>query len=68
METITLNVEGMSCSHCEAAVKGALITLPGVVNVTVSLASRTATVEFDAAKVTPAEMKAAVAGQGYDVV
>lgn len=30
METQLLNVEGMSCSHCESAVKTAVGALPGV--------------------------------------
>ena len=30
MTTVTLHIEGMSCSHCLNAVRGALDALPGV--------------------------------------
>ena len=29
-ETVTLNIEGMMCPHCEARVREALSALPGV--------------------------------------
>ncbi|MDR1736390.1 MAG: cation transporter, partial [Oscillospiraceae bacterium] len=42
--TTTLTVRGMSCAHCENAVKKALSALDGVTSVNVSLASGTAEV------------------------
>ena len=45
-ETV-LNVKGMSCSHCAAAVKNAVGALPGVYNVNVDLASGRVTVSHD---------------------
>ena len=68
MEKVTLNVEGMSCSHCEHAVKTAVGALDGVAAVDVSLADKTVTVEYDAGKVAIGEFKAAIEDQGYDVV
>ena len=68
MEKQIIKVEGMSCSHCENAVKKAVGALPGVSTVTVDLAGKTATVEFDAAKVRLQEIKNAIEEQGYDVV
>lgn len=68
MEKVTLNVEGMSCSHCEHAVKTAVGALDGVAAVEVSLADKTVTVEYDAGKVAISEFKAAIEDQGYDVV
>jgi len=68
MEKQVLKVEGMSCSHCENAVKKAVGALEGVGSVEVSLAGKTATVEFDASKVSVAEIKNAIEDQGYDVV
>ncbi|MBK5245446.1 MAG: heavy-metal-associated domain-containing protein, partial [Eubacteriaceae bacterium] len=41
MEKLTLNVEGMSCSHCEKAVKNAVGALDGVASVDVDLAQKT---------------------------
>jgi len=43
METITLTVTGMSCAHCEKAVKNALEDL-GISNITASAKSNS--VEF----------------------
>jgi copper chaperone len=67
MEKVILNVEGMSCSHCVAAVTKAVSALEGVASVDVSLENKTATVEFEAPATTEA-MKAAIEDQGYDVV
>lgn len=67
MEKVTINVEGMSCSHCVAAVTKALDALDGVSKVEVSLEDKTATVEYEA-PATVAAMKEAIEDQGYDVV
>jgi copper chaperone len=67
METVKLNVEGMSCSHCEKAVKNAVGALNGVKNVTVSLKDKTVTVEHDAAKATLDQIKHEIEEQGYEV-
>ncbi len=42
---ITLNVTGMTCGHCEAAVSKAIKSIAGVQTVEVSRASGTATIE-----------------------
>lgn len=43
-----LSIPDMSCGHCKAAVTSALTSVPGVVEVDVDLADRTARVEGDA--------------------
>ncbi len=68
MEKQILKVEGMSCSHCEHAVKTAVGALDGVSSVLVDLAGKTATVEFEASKVKLQEIINAIEEQGYDVV
>ncbi|WP_433750442.1 copper chaperone CopZ [Falsibacillus pallidus] len=68
MEKTVLNVQGMSCGHCEKAVKSALGELDGVQNVDVSLKDGKVEVEFDSSKATVAVMKDAIEDQGYDVV
>ena len=68
MQKTILNVEGMSCSHCENAVKKAAGELDGVSVVAVDLTGKTVTVDYDAAKVTLAEIKNAIEEKGYDVV
>jgi copper chaperone len=68
METTVLNVEGMSCMHCERAVKNAVGALKGVSEVAVSLEDKTATVTYDPLAVSLAEMKKAIEEEGYTVV
>ena len=39
-QTVTYSVPGMSCSHCEAAVKGELAAVAGVESVDVDLETK----------------------------
>jgi copper chaperone len=50
METITMNVKGMSCGGCVASVTRVLKSVPGVTDVAVTLTPGTAKVTFDPAK------------------
>jgi copper chaperone len=67
-ETTVLNVTGMSCGHCEHAVKKAVIALKGVTDVSVDLKSGKVTVEFDPSKTDTGKMGAAIEDAGYNVV
>lgn len=60
-----LNISGMSCGHCVAAVKSALATLPGVSAVEVTLEPGHATIEHDGST-SVAQMVAAVEEEGYE--
>ena len=51
---VTLNVSGMTCAGCEAAVKIAAKRVDGVKDVTVSYNKTAADVTYDPAKTTPA--------------
>lgn len=64
----TLDVRGMTCDHCEKAVKGALVELNGVTGVEVHLTAGKVDVIYDDAQVEISAMRAAVEEQGYDVV
>ena len=66
-ETKTLKVEGMSCSHCENAVKKSVGELNGVDSVEVDVKGKSVTVEFDSSKVTVELIKDTIEDQGYDV-
>ena len=68
METVIIQVEGMHCAHCEAAVKGAVGQLPGVSRVQVDLAGKTVTVDYDPAQVSKDQFAQAIDDQGFDVV
>lgn len=68
MKNITLNVEGMSCSHCVNEVTTALTALDGVDGVNVDLAGKTVTVDYDSDRVSIESIKEAIEDEGYDVV
>ncbi len=63
----TLNIKGMMCPHCEAAVKGALEAIPQVENAVVSHESGTAVVTLTS-DVADDILKKAVTDKGYEVV
>ncbi|OJU10894.1 MAG: copper resistance protein CopZ [Clostridiales bacterium 43-6] len=65
---ITFHVEGMSCSHCENAVKKSVGALTGVNSVTVSLENKTVSVEYDPELVTTNTISDMIDDQGYDVI
>jgi P-type Cu+ transporter len=63
-QRLDLPIEGMTCASCAGRVERKLNTLDGV-EATVNYATEKATVRFDAARVTPADLVAAVAAAGY---
>lgn len=63
----TLNVEGMSCSHCKMAVEGALKKLDGVSQAEADVDAGKVAVTYDDSKVSLDAMKEAIEDQGYDV-
>lgn len=63
MEQTTIAIQGMSCGHCVAAVKGALGQLDGVEVREVKVGS--ATVAYDPHAVTPERITQAIADEGY---
>ena len=62
----TLLVEGMSCGHCEKAVKSALGELNGVKNVLVNLETKEVEVEGD--NLENSILAEAIEDAGYDVI
>jgi copper chaperone len=63
MRETTLKIDGMSCGHCVGSVKKALTEVDGLTVQNVAVG--TATVEYDEARVSPAEIAAAVSAAGY---
>jgi copper chaperone CopZ len=47
MDTLTFTVPGMTCGHCEAAVKGEIGKIVGVTSVDVDLQTKAVVVEGD---------------------
>ena len=64
----TIPVIGLACSACSARVEQHLSGLKGIESCSVSLAGRTALVEFDPEVITLEEMKREVNDIGYDLV
>jgi copper chaperone len=67
LETVTLKVDGMSCSHCVNAITKAVGALKGVSDVKVSLEAGTAEIRFDSANVSLDRIKEEIDDQGYEV-
>ena len=65
--TITLNVEGMSCGHCVKAVEGSVGKLSGVKEVKVDLESSSVQVNFESDQVDIQQITDTIEEQGYDV-
>lgn len=64
---LELPVRGMDCANCVKSVQQAIAELPGVISAEVFLSAEKATVQFDPAKVTQADLRKAVEGAGYVV-
>ncbi|MEO7703288.1 MAG: copper ion binding protein, partial [Thermoflexales bacterium] len=62
---LSVPVRGMTCASCVAHVERAIKELPGVSGVVVNLATSKATLTYDPAKVTLADVRAAVDHTGY---
>lgn len=68
MKEVVIQVEGMSCGHCKAAVEGALNKLEGVSTAEVNLGEKNVTVQFDSSKISEEALKNEIEEAGYDVV
>jgi len=65
MNGLTFTVPGMSCGHCEAAVKGEVTKVAGVTGVDVDLDTKIVTVNGDG--IDRAAVVAAIDEAGYEV-
>ena len=61
-------IEGLGCAACVLRVENALRKVEGVDNVSVSLASNSAQVDYDPALVTPEQLRTAVSDAGYGLI
>ena len=64
----TIPVIGMACSVCSANVEKKLQSLDGINSASVSLASRTALVDYDPDIISLEDMKREISNAGYDLV
>ena len=65
LSRVVIPVEGMSCVTCEIPVRHALRRIDGVKSTHVSAATKSATVDYEAAKTNPEQLVAAINSTGY---
>jgi mercuric ion binding protein len=65
LQTVTLDLQNMSCAACPIAVRTALKRVPGVVEANVDFGSKTAVVTFDPAKTNVETLTRATADVGF---
>ena len=67
MQTVTLGISGMTCGGCVNSVTKVLTALNGVTKAEVSLAKRSAVVDYDPGKVGIEQLKRSVVEAGFEV-
>lgn len=67
MNTLILNVTGMSCMGCVNSVKNLVSALPGIANIEIDLASGRVEVKHDPAQTNAASIRAAIEDGGYGI-
>ena len=67
VQTVTLDVPGMTCSSCPITVKKALMKVDGVQQVKTDFEKREAVVTFDNVKTSAAKLSIASGNAGYPV-
>ena len=65
MQTLSFDVNGMTCGGCTGSVQRALGKLDGISHAEVTLNPGVATVVIDPTKVTPAQIESAISHLGY---
>ena len=67
MESITLQVKGMTCGGCVASVQRVLRDLEGVTRAEVSLAAGEAKVDYEPSRLQASDLEAAIEDAGFEV-
>ena len=65
LQTVTLDVQNMTCAVCPITVKKALERVPGVTDAKVDFAKKTAIISFDPDKARPEALTKATGDAGY---
>jgi len=65
VQTVTLDVPGMTCKFCPITIRKALSKVPGVIEAKSDFASKTATVTYDPEKTSLSDLTEATANAGY---
>ncbi len=67
IQSITFEIEGMTCGGCEAHVENDVNKLPGIIKINASYEDANAKVAFDQTKINLAAIEDAINGTGYIV-
>lgn len=62
---VDLAIGGMTCAHCPPSIEKALMSVKGVANARVNLASRFASVDYDPVRTNVADLLQAIRAHGY---
>jgi mercuric ion binding protein len=65
-KTVTLAIEGMTCTDCENTIQEAVTKIDGVKSIKASHLDSTAVVSFDASKTSIADIGKAITEAGYE--
>ena len=68
IQTINLEIKGMTCTSCEEHINHSVNQLNGIVNIKSSYENGNAEIEFDNSKTTIEEVEKAVNSTGYSVI
>ncbi len=68
METLTLNVKGMTCMGCVNSVKRVLAPIAGVAQVEVVLETGKVDIDFDASQAKADQFREAIRNAGFEVL
>lgn len=67
VETVTFDIEGMTCTSCEATVENAAISVDGVLETDASYETGKATIKYDKSKTKREAIEAAINRTGFKV-
>lgn len=67
-DTVTLRIYGMTCSSCTSTVESGLGAVPGILSVSISLATSLCVVHFDRTLISPREMVEHISDMGFDAI
>ncbi len=67
LKKTSIKITGMTCASCAQNIEKALSRIEGVINASVNFSFEKASIEYDSARVNPAEFENAITSLGYGV-